>query len=99
MRIRILIKLKVAIYISSLFSAGVKFVSPNSREDASSPLQRAIYRILNIKYQYFLVQFGPIHSRLNLNSYSDGSGFKKLNLKVVTNEKGEAVGDVLTIIC
>ncbi len=25
--------------------------------------------------------------------------FKKNNLKVVTNEKGEAVGDVLTIIC
>jgi hypothetical protein len=32
-------------------------------------------------------------------SETDFKFFYKISLKVVTNEKGEAVGDVLTIIC
>jgi hypothetical protein len=39
-----------------------------------------------------LTEWLETHERMGYTSYKD-------DLKVVTNEKGEAVGEVLTIIC
>jgi hypothetical protein len=46
-----------------------------------------------INFEPVKKKFGPIYEEL-LNFLP-----KKSSLKVVTNEKGEAVGEVLTIIC
>ena len=43
--------------------------------------------------------FGPPGSESFSQGSGSGSGSFTFLLKVVTNEKGEAVGEVLTIIC
>ncbi len=57
------------------------------------------------KNLYSFLQKGPIRvdnihiSIEKLNNKNSNNNNNSSQLKVVTNEKGEAVGDVLTIIC